>query len=393
MALQIGLEQELTLLSKEGMVSNRADDVLSRLRGDQRFVKEAQEYCVEVNTPPASTIAELDTLLRDALHELETAAEKENVFVAPVCYFGYGPIKVRDSARYQAYIPIIGDKNDALSNTIVGIHLHLDQVPTKLVEQQRILTALDPLAIAITSSSPLDYRGRNGINCQRMHLVRNVVFADTGLQCEPYYADSEEDIEQHDLQRYQQWGERWMRNTGRTYPEFAERFTSPQNTGYHSPRKRDNIGDGTWEVRLFDSTPRPFALAAVAAYKAIHDRVIEENLPVMIAAEDGDFSFTEERVVLPTPSTLQELTEKAIRSGIRDGNVAAYLANALAFADESLSAGEKIYLSPAAAMLSGRRMNFADQITSTLPWHKQQYNEREIAAANQFVREVYQKTL
>lgn len=335
----------------------------------------------------------MDLLLRDALQTLETAAEKEHVLVAPVCYFGYGSVSVRPSPRYQAYVPIIGKENDNLSNTITGIHLHLDQVSDKLVEQQRILTALDPLGIALTSSSPIDYSRRNGLNCHRTHLVKNIIFADSDLHCASYYAEDEQDMAEHDQQRYNQWRARWIKNTGKTFEEFQERFASQQNTGYHSPRKRDNIGNGTWEVRVFDTTPRHYALAAVALYKGIHDRMVEENIPVAIAAEENEYLFTGEKIILPTLSTLQALTNEAIKSGLHQNAVADYLHQALSFAEEGLSSEDRSYLLPAASMLQGNRMNFADRITAHLPYDKEKFDEREIAQANHFVREEYRKTI
>ncbi len=400
MTIKMGLEQELTLLTKEGMIANKADEVLFRLKNDPRFVKEAQEYCVEVNTPAASSTAELEHLLRDALLTLEAAAEQENVLVAPVCYFGYGPIKVRTSPRYQAYVPIIGKENDDLSNTITGIHLHLDQIPGKLVEQQRLLTALDPLAVAVTSSSPIDYQRRNGLNCQRTHLVKRVIFADANLRCASYYAENEEDIARHDEERYQHWGAKWAENTQRPLQEFKERFPNPQNTGYHSPRKRDNIGRGTWEVRIFDTTLLPYALAAAALHKGIHDRTIEENIPVKIAAKENEYFFSPDGIVLPTLTALQELTDEAIRKGARDPSVAAYLAQAISFAKEGLSPEDQKYLLPAEEMLKNGRMNFADKILARLAANfsssarqSRQFHEGEIAAANYFVRNAYRDSL
>lgn len=388
---QIGTELELALMEpSNGEIRDAADRILAALRADPRFVKELPHFAVEANIGPARTIRELHEQAHDALMTLEEKCQGQGVVPVPICHFGAGDCGRRSTPRYDAYVPIIGKEANILLNTLLGVHNHIDQHPGKETEQQRLFTALDPLAIAVTSASPMRFDGTNGINCQRLFIQRKIIYSNEDLLCQLHYASSLEELEGREMQRFNNWAESWAEATGKPSSEFEKFGFVPESTGYYTPRKR-NIGKGTWENRSGDINSLPYTLAALALYKGCNDHLIKRDLPVDIAHSDGGYSFTTSSIVVPNYHTLKQLEDSAILRGLQDAPVADYLTHVISFAEAGLPKEDRFYLQPLKKM-AATRINVSNQIMAhmrKLKYFGEKFTPEQTTKANIFMREQY----
>ncbi len=387
----VGLEIELNLCNRRGYLTNRADQVLNDPRNDGFLVAEATKAMIEVNSNPAPTISLLHHDISHKLSLLEKIAQEYAVLPIAASEFGAGRGISRNERRYQAYQHIIGPRADFLINTIAGIHAHFSQDHDRRLDQFLALTALDCLSYALTSTSPLSYRGVNSLNCHRVNIVRRRAFTRFPYHSQLLpYPSSMEELERWNKIRYEQW----QKASGLDPEEFSALFMV-ENTGYSPIRQRDSIGDhGTWEVRSFDTSPLPAALAAVAIYKGVNDRILNEGIPISISRDDAHYSFQAGKVVLPSYPLLRKLEQKAIASGLNDDEVVRYVRRVMAFAEKGLPLEDQKYLEAAERMLHSR-INPAEQLMAYL--HEKslgnRYTPREVAQANLFLREEYLRGL
>ncbi|MBU0456564.1 MAG: glutamate-cysteine ligase family protein [Nanoarchaeota archaeon] len=365
----IGAELEYHLVDKEGYLMNIAPSILSDPRGKE-FCYESSNARIEINSSPCETIEEIHQDLEERIIRLEKICEEYGTMIVPTgSEYGAGSGTQKWTPRLEAYPLIIGEHSNRLIKTISAMHAHLSQQPGRVVDQFNLFTALDPVAYAITSTSPLSYEGKNSLNCHRINLVRNLAFNEFPLHSQLLdYVHSVEEIDGRDREKYQQWSNRWLMRSGKPIEIFSSLFNS-QNTGFSPIRKRDNFGPtGTLEVRSFDIASLDILLAALALYKGTNDRMINENIEVSFGKDVKDrqeYSFSPKRIILPNYHTLKNFEEKTINSGIRSDDFFNYLTSILAFAEDGLPKEDKKYLDPLKLMLT-ERMNPADKIMAYL---------------------------
>ncbi len=391
MRTTVGMEIELNLITADGFIKNVADEILQDSRNEGFFVPEATHSQIELNSLPANTVEDLHQDIIQKLLLLEEICQDWGVFPVPVSEFGAGKSKSRTGKqRYDVYETILGHLNNEKLNTISGVHIHFSQVLHRNIDQYNVLQALDPLSFAVTTTSPIRYDGVNSLNCHRVNLVRNDVFQNYPLHAQllPYPCTIEE-IESLNLQRFEQW----RTASGLSVTEFSKLFT-PENTGYAPIRKRNSIGPtGTWEVRSLDSTTPSHALAVVALYKGCLDHMVEKDIPVAIASEDGIYKFSDENIILPSFSTLKHFEGIAIRYGLHSEEIASYLQKVSDFAREGLPVCDRKYLD---ILQGGKLDNPAHQIMKYLRsqgHNNNTFSPTETAQANLFMREQYRTSL
>lgn len=396
----IGGEIELTLIDNEGYISNKADLILNDPKNDGSITDEGTHAQVEVNLVPAKTIQELDNNAKKQLSLLEEICTSYDVKAVPVSEYGAGRGERQgksepENYRWPIYNLIFGEKGLEELYTNSGIHLHLSQIPGKELQQFHILQALDPLSYALTSTSPINYQGKNSLSCHRINTQRNRVFQKFPLHAQLLdYPSSLEELKEIENQRWEQWREIALKNG--IDPQRYDKKFQPSNTGYTPIRKRDNIGPtGTLEVRSFDTAPLDITLAVFALYKGIHDYALEKNTKITISEQPHTYSFSDGSVILPNIKTLKEMENETVKYGLRSNLITEYLSHLLPFAEQGLPQEDKIYLQPIKEMLV-TKINPAHKIMEFMNLQGYQgpfFSPEQSAQANLFMRDWHLKTL
>ncbi len=387
----VGVEVEVLLSYHDGFTANLADSVLNDSRNSGYLVKEGRKNMVEINSDPKSTIREIHQDLYEKLNGLEKICETYNVVPISASEFGAGKSIKRVNPRYSAYGENLGELSELLG-PIAGIHIHIDQDKERKIEQFQLLTSLDSLSYGITSTSPISEKGKNGLNNQRVNIVRNIVYDKLPLHAKlQNYPSSINEIDERGKLRVEQWFE----GSNMNREEFNEVYNTG-NTGYHPVRNRQDIGPtGTWEVRSFDTAPLPYALAAIAIYKGANDRMLRQNIPTKIATEDNNYSFSASEIILPNHNTLLKMQEEAIKYGLKSQMLKKYLSHVKEFAQEGLSEEDRAYLKPIDELLSTGK-NPASLIMDHmrfLGYKGEEFTPNQSAQANLFARKMYQEGL
>lgn len=383
----LGGEQEFFLTDLEGKLRDVADEVLEELQ-DPGFTKEVQFSSIELVSGPKHTIKELHREETRKLQALERVSRNHGAVPVPTSYFGAGEIKTRSTPRYDGYIPILGADLDYISNTLLGIHSHIDQYPGREEDQHKLITAMSPLGVAITRTSPIRHDGYNTIPCQRVHLFRDVIFVNPELLCQPYYGNSVEEIENMDQRRYDTWAKKWALNTKKKTEEFRKLGFNPENTGYHTPRKR-TIGKGTWENRNKDTTILPLKYAACGLEKGANDRMVSEGIPLRVAEGNEPYQFTSGEIVIPSLEQVAEFGRQATHDKKLGKEFLNYLAAATAFAKEGLPREDRGYLQPIKQMIRTRG-TVSERVMDYMRsrgYHNKQFTPKQAAQAHLFLRQ------
>src|SRR3989338_4628549 len=391
----IGVEVELNLIDGKGYISNTADAILKDKRNPGCFVAEATLAQVEYNSKPVETMVELAGEIKRKLGILETICEDYGVFPVAASEYGAGKgISRVGKERYDAYDTIIGREKNLEINTISGIHIHISQDAddAKKLAQFQLLYALDPVSYGVTSTSPLRFDGLNSLNCHRIQLIRYHVFSAFPLHAQlQEYPRSWGEIEEQNVERFGQW----QKASGMSEEMFSSLFT-PENTGYAPIRKRDGIGNtGTFEIRTCDSTPLQYGLGAMALYKGCNDRMLQENIKVEIATQDGEYEFSDRGIVLPTLRTLRMLEQEAIRYGLTSEHMQKYVGQIIQFAEQGLSESERGYLNPIIEMTQSG-INPSTSLNRYLRkdvYSATRFTTERAAEGNMFLRELYKQGL
>ena len=360
---KIGNEYEFLLLDKEGYVANQADRILNdprNLRLAEPIVPEISLAQVEINSKPVETIAELHHDLLPRLALLEDICQDHGLLATPISELGAGRGERRNGkARYELYTDILSARGNDLLHRITGIHAHLDQEPDRILDQLRLIVALDPLSAAVTANSPitpgylatpespLREGGFNSANNWRIVNMRTFMFAEYPLHAQLLgYPSSLQEIGQQNQQRWEEWLD-VARKKGKE-DEYRAGF-QPDNTGFLPYRLRPFGPKGTIEIRAFGSVPLDIDLATLAFLKGSNDRMIERNIPVRISEVDGEYSFTDKEIVLPPFRTVQRFAKLQANYGLEkkpSPQLAEYLSQVLTFAEEGLPQEDRPYQQP-----------------------------------------------
>ncbi len=368
----IGSELELRIAGRDGYIRNEQHTFLAD--GRVPYSTEPILDVMEINGPAggAETIHQEHQQMDPLLTNTIAIAEENGLIVVPGSRFtsGIGEL-VQGRPRFEFYNNSIGEEGLSRLLGIVGVHNHISLVQGRELDQYRLFLALDPLWIALASTSPISDKGETHLNCARIDLLRNIIFADKryGAKLESY-PHSFEEIVELGPKRHVNWAEL----SGMSPKRLEEIGFDPTETVYEPLRLKKKIGpNGTIEQRSGDSCPLDVLLAIQALSKGIHDRIIRDSLPVTIndyfdpiaSKNSAPFYFGPEGVVLPDYATLKCLEQGAIQEGIRHNLLNRYAQEALTFATEGLPTEDKPYLVAAAEMVKSRT-NLADQLMDHL---------------------------
>ncbi|RME30955.1 hypothetical protein D6789_04135 [Candidatus Woesearchaeota archaeon] len=338
----IGIEEEFLLVDTAGRLANSADEVLAHPLNDGSVVKESSHAVVEINTPPASSLHELDREERRIVKRLEQMAADNGLRAIPVSVLGPEPPLLRSEGRYGANTVVRGDDRNRHYASTLGLHIHLD-TRSDATRQYNLLQSMDP-SFAFLSTSPY-LLGENTMNDRRVYEQRYIIFERYPLHAQlPGYARSQTDIDAQDEERFAQW-------LAPLNPEQAAYYT-PEDTNWGPIRRREK----TLELRNSDTNLHSLVMAQAALYRGVDAKVFHDGLDVRTS---NTYGLLDDAILIPSHERLRVLERAAFRRGLKDEAVHAYLSYLVDLAEDGLPADERHYLAPFKTMLA-TRTNIAD---------------------------------
>ena len=360
---RVGLEQEFFLVDEDGVLSNRADEFLTRCREaavaagrvPESYAPECAKSMVEVSTLPVYT---LDELSREYLASLELALDAGRdlgLRLYPLATYPLGvEPSLRDEPHYQIQARAVGRERFANAGRCAGVHLHLEvagdpidartgisygsteAAREELLNLYNLATAFDAALIALTRSCPF-YEGINDGLAARTALYRgDPELAPYGLYARhgavggllPYAGNAMELVEQQ-FARYHAWLETLDR-AGIEHRLFFELGGGLLQASSWNPVRLN--AHGTVELRGIDSNYPETVLAISSLVSAAADRVRRESLSVLPREDLRVFEVAEGTLSVPSFGYLNgELFRAAVTGGTESPAVQSYLDSVLRF--------------------------------------------------------------
>ena len=360
---RIGLEQEFFLVDGEGVPSDRADKFLSRCREmaaeeglePESFVEEVSRSIIEINNPPARTIAGLAETCLASLDLALRAGREIGVRLYPLATY---PLPVaptlREDPSYELQIRTIGHARFLNAARCAGVHLHLE-LPTGTVDPDTVVssdatpaareellnlynlaTALDPALVALTRACPF-YEGlAPGLAVRTAFYRGSTLFGWEGLYTNlpevgilRPYALSVEELVKHGLASYRVWLGA-MDRAGVERRTFFETGGNVLKASWNPVRLNQH---GTVELRGMDGNYPQVVLAVAALIHATAYRVREEGLIVEPDDQTYVFEVDGDRLLVPGFEYLgKSLFYATATVGMETPEVSAYLDSIVEFA-------------------------------------------------------------
>lgn len=359
---RIGLEQEFFLVDEEGVISDHSDAYLQRCqeaaavegRNPQHFAPEWVKSMVEINTPPAYSVAELACEYLGNLKLALKVAKDMNLRLYPLSTYPLHVMPViRNKPWYHIQVRTVGFERFMHAAKCTGTHIHLD-LPAGIIDRRvgvaynstpaareellniyNLATALDPVLIVLSRACPF-YEGR--VMKLAAHTVRyrgSEVFGWEGVYThlqavgglQPYATDIEQLVELQ-FARYYAWLEA-MEKAG------VERDLMQEAGGLLKAswnRVRLN-GIGTVEMRGTDSNYPKVILGIVALLYHTAHRVRTEHLTIKPVEGVRKFEVSDRTLAVPDFKYLDgDLLYAAVSEGVESSEVVAYLDSIFEFA-------------------------------------------------------------
>jgi carboxylate-amine ligase len=359
----IGLEQEFFLVNERGALSERADEFLDRCQkvaeaaGEDPgcFAPECSPYMVEINAPPAHSLAELSREHLERVQLALIAGWELGLRLYPLATYplGVNP-EIRNDPHYQLQARTVGRERFAHAGRCAGVHLHLE-VPgavdprvgvsydaeraarEELLNLYNLGTALDPAIIALTRSCPY-YAGVTTGLAMRTALYRgDPELAPYGLYAQfeevgglrPYAASVGELVELQ-FSRYHAWLE-YMDRAGVDRKLFFEMGGGLLEASSWNPVRLNPLG--TIELRGIDSNYPRETLAVCALVSSAAERVRRERMSVLPHQDVRAFEVVGSTLLVPAFDYLDgDLFRAASTGGVKSREVVSYLDSILEFA-------------------------------------------------------------
>jgi hypothetical protein len=305
--IKTGIELELWVVDSDGALADGQDIVAAHERIEPEFI----DPLVEIQTKPHDDEFGLRRDLQSTLRAGIRAADQQDKRLVPLGTPLTASEADANCKRGRLFEVIYGEGVRSAKNC-AGTHIHFEQ--GRVGSQLNLLTALDP-AVALVNSSPY-YCGQNGGYSSRARAYRKGCGQEFRKYC--------------DLWPYAESLREWENRVDRVYEQF-------QTLAVERGVRRETVAacfdpDDTvlTPVRLRTSQPTVEWRAPDAA---LPNEVLDLALDVgrlvskteTRAVEYGDPGLRAERIGLPAFSTLRELSEQAISSGLESTAVERYL--------------------------------------------------------------------
>jgi gamma-glutamyl:cysteine ligase YbdK (ATP-grasp superfamily) len=360
---RIGLEQEFFIVDAEGIIVDRADELLQGCydlaqrqgRNPNNFAPEFVKSMVELNTDPANSVSELANQYLCNLQVLLMAAKQLELRLYPLSQYPLHLFPtIRDEPNYHIQARTVGYDRFLDAGRCIGTHLHLElpqgaidprigvsyqvspEARAEVVNLYNLATALDPAIIALSRACPF-YEGKVfGLAARTVHYRGNQTFGWEGVYTHlpevgalRPYANGVEHLVEQQFERYYAWLAA-MERASVERAQFLDAGGSLLKSAWNPVRLN---GHGTIELRQTDGNYPQVILAIAALVYHAADRVRRENLTVRPAAGAQAFEIKNQQLVVPEFAYLNgTLLYTAATEGVTHATVKRYLDSLLEFA-------------------------------------------------------------
>jgi len=271
---------------------------------------------LEVKTTPCETTAELRAELFERVGGVLERADERGLGLVPLSTpIAADSIRDLPSERTRVQDRIVGERFEYVRHC-AGTHIHVEQQPGCATDQLNTLTALDP-ALALVNSSPY-FRGKRLATGARSLLYRRMAYDALPHQGQlwPYVDDTEEWAER--LQRrYDEFrGEATIAGID---PEVVESAFEPESAVWTPVKLRAAFSTVEWRS---PDTALPSQVVRLADDIV---GVVERATETEPRIEGRAGHLSDDAVVLPAFDAVEEYVERAIRDGLADDSLRAYL--------------------------------------------------------------------
>ncbi|WP_435092892.1 glutamate--cysteine ligase [Halorubrum sp. N11] len=305
--LTTGVELELWVVDETGRLCDGTEITYADNQIEPKFI----DPLIEVQTKPHSSERALRRDLQSTLQTAILAAERASKRLVPLGT----PLTASDVAancdRGRAFETICSSGAESAKNC-AGAHVHFEQ--DEVVDQLNLLTALDP-ALALVSSSAY-YDGTHGADSSRALAYRS--------ECEDAfrrytdlseYVDSLAEWRDRVEEKYDRF-KRLAADKGVSRETVEELFT-PEDTVLNPVRLREHQPTVEWRAPDATLPSQILQLATDVEGLLSHTRTA--------SVEFGEPAVGDDRIRIPEFETLQDLSWKAIESGLGAADVESYL--------------------------------------------------------------------
>lgn len=305
------VEVEYWVIDDRGRLTEPGDLVDATAGAEREFV----EPLLEIKTEPCPDAGALERQFTERLQRVLAAADERGKQLVPLgTPLGDERIAERPDERTRIQNEVVGEPFRHVRHC-AGTHVHVEQLPGRVVEQVNLLIALDP-ALALVNSSPY-YRGRRLATGARSKLYRRLAYADMPHQGRlwPYLADTDQ----------------WDRRLERRYEAFVtaalragvdrvalESNFDPESAVWTPVQIRDTFGTVEW--RSPDN-----ALPSRIVRLANHLASLVERLRDAPVRVGGTGEIRDAEIRLPDFETVLQYLEAAFEDGLEAEPVRAYL--------------------------------------------------------------------
>ena len=361
---RIGIEQEFFLVDKEGAPSDRADEFLARCRerageeglSPEGFVGEVSTSMVEINTPPACTVADLAEAYLASLALALRAGRELDVRLYPLSTYPL-PVEpvLRSGPDYEFQARTIGHRRFLHAARCTGVHLHLElpegtldpdavispDAPVAALEEllnlYNLATALDPALVALARACPF-YEGKApGLAARTAYYRGSALLGCEGLytylpevgELRPY-AKSVRELVERQLAGYEAWLAA-MDRAGVERRLFFETGGNALKASWNPVRLNQH---GTVELRTIDGNYPEIVLAVAALVHGTASRVRRDGLTVEPDDRARAFEVEGDSLRVPGFEHLgRSLFYDAATEGVENPEISAYLDSVFEFAE------------------------------------------------------------
>ncbi|MER3435577.1 MAG: glutamate--cysteine ligase [Leptolyngbya sp. ERB_1_1] len=360
---RIGLEQEFFIVDTEGVIVDRADELLQGChdlaqrqgRNPENFAPEFVKSMIEINTDPANRLSELAEFYLCNLNILLNAAKPLELRIYPLSQY---PLHlsptIRDEPNYHLQARTIGYDRFLDAGRCIGTHLHLElpegaidpqvgvsyqvspEARAEVVNLYNLATAMDAAVVALSRACPF-YEGKVfGLAARTVHYRGNATFAWEGVYTHlpevgalRPYAETVEQLVAQQFERYYAWLTA-LERAGVERSQFLASGGSLLKSAWNPVRLN---GHGTIELRQTDGNYPTVILSIAALVYSAADRVRRENLTVRPSAGVRTFEVKDQQLLVPEFAFLSgKLLYAAATEGVKHAEVKLYLDSLLQFA-------------------------------------------------------------